>query len=91
MAAGDRPEFEFYSNDDRDFDDISLKGALTEWAEARTRLLDFVGGLSEEERSRVGVHAKFGEVTVDGYLRIALDHDRDHLGSLERLATEAGR
>jgi hypothetical protein len=91
MAAGERPQFEFYSNDDRDFEHVSLKGALTEWVETRARLLDFVGGLSDEERNRVGVHAKFGEVTVDGYLRIALDHDRDHLGSLERLATEAGR
>jgi len=37
----------------------------------------------------VGVHTKFGELTVDGYLKIALDHDQDHLKSLERLATES--
>src|SRR3982074_1137763 len=91
MAAGEHPEFEFYSNDDRDFDHIALKSALAEWADSRTRLLEFVRGLSDEERNRVGVHAKFGEVTVDGYLKIALDHDRDHLRSLERLATEAAR
>jgi len=47
-----------------------------------------VRDLSEEERSRVGLHTKFGELTVDGYLRVALDHDRDHLRSLERLAAE---
>jgi hypothetical protein len=91
MAAGERPEFEFYSNDNRDFDHIALKSALEEWADSRRRLLDFVRGLTDEERNRVGVHAKFGEVTVDGYLKIALDHDRDHLRSLERLATEAAR
>ncbi len=91
MAAGDRPEFEYYSNDERDFDGVSLQEALKEWTETRARLIDYVRGLSEEERSRVGVHTKFGELTVDGYLRVALDHDQDHLRSLERLATEAAR
>ena len=91
MAAGERPEFEYYSNDQRDFDGIQLDSALLEWARTRTRLIDFVRGLSEEERNRVGMHKKYGEVTVDGYLRIALDHDRDHLLSLERLAAEAAR
>lgn len=91
MAAGERPEFEYYSNDERDFDGTSLQSALTQWTEGRDRLIDFVRGLSAEERARPGVHTKFGELTVDGYLRIALDHDRDHLRSLERLATEAAR
>jgi hypothetical protein len=91
MAAGERPAFEYYSNDERDFDGIALQDALTEWGETRARLIDFVRGLSEEERARVGVHKKFGELTVDGYLRIALEHDQDHLLSLERLATEAAR
>jgi len=91
MAAGERPQFEYYSNDERDFDGISLHAALTEWSDTRARLIDFVRELSDEERARVGVHTKFGEVTVDGYLRIALDHDQDHLKSLERLATEAAR
>ena len=91
MAAGERPQFEYYSNDERDFEGVSLKAALTEWADTRNRLIDFVRGLSEEERKRVGVHTKFGELTVDGYLRVALEHDQDHLKSLERLATEAAR
>ena len=91
MAAGERPAFEYYSNDERDFDGISLQTALTEWSDTRGRLIDFVRNLSDDERARVGVHKKFGEVTVDGYLRIALDHDQDHLKSLERLATEAAR
>jgi hypothetical protein len=91
MAAGERPEFEYYSNDERDFDGVALHSALSEWGETRARLIDFVRGLSEEERARVGVHKKFGELTVDGYLRIALEHDQDHLLSLERLATEAAR
>lgn len=91
MAAGERPKFEFYSNDERDFDGVTMQTAVTEWVDTRARLIDFVRELSDEERSRVGVHAKFGDLTVDGYLRIALEHDQDHLKSLERLATEAAR
>jgi len=91
MAAGEKPEFEYYSNDERDFEGISLQSALKDWAATRARLIDFVRGLNQEERGRLGVHKKFGKVTVDGYLRIALDHDQDHLRSLERLATEAAR
>ncbi len=91
MAAGERPHFEWYSNDERDFEGINLENALTEWARTRQRLVDYVRELSAEERQGVGVHATYGEITVDSYLEIALDHDRDHLRSLERLAGSLAR
>ena len=86
MAAGERPLFDFYSNDERDFDGIALDTALDEWAETRVRLVDYVRGLSSEQRGGLGVHSTYGEITVDGYLQIALVHDQDHLKALERLA-----
>ena len=91
MAAGERPRFEWYSNDERDFDGISLESALTEWAETRSRLVDYVRGLTGEQRGGVGIHTTYGEITVDQYLQIAIEHDRDHLGALERLAGELAR
>jgi hypothetical protein len=91
MAAGERPRFDWYSNDERDFDGIQLEKALADWAETRDRLVGYVRGLSAEERQGVGIHATYGEITVDDYLRIALEHDRDHLVSLERLAGELAR
>jgi hypothetical protein len=86
MAAGDNPEFDFFTNDETDFSGIQLEAALEDWAECRVRLIDFVRGLSEEERERIGNHQRFGAITVDRYLQIALEHDRDHLTGLERLA-----
>ena len=91
MAAGESPTFDWYSNDERDFDGIALEAALTDWIESRARLVVFVSGLSDEARRGVGIHATYGEVTVDDYLKIALDHDRDHLGAMERLAGELAR
>lgn len=91
IAAGERPHFDFYTNDDRDFSGVQLEDALAEWAVTRERLLGFVRGLSSEERARVGYHDRYGEITVDGYLEVALGHDRDHLAGLERVAGELTR
>jgi len=91
IAAGERPTMNFYSNDDRDFSGIHLEDALNEWAETRARLLDYVRGLSDEERDRIGTHERYGEITVDRYLEIALAHDRDHLLGLEHVAGELAR
>lgn len=88
MAAGENPQFDWYSNDERDFDGLTLDGVLADWTETRARLIEFVRNLSPGERELTGTHATYGEISVDGYLRIALEHDRDHLGALERLAGE---
>jgi hypothetical protein len=91
MVSGERPRFEFYSNDDRDFGDIDLAGAIDEWSAARARLCGFVSDLSDEELNRVGMHDAFGEITIERYLEIALEHDRDHLEALEQSASGLGR
>jgi hypothetical protein len=91
IAAGEHPRFGFYTNDDRDFSGVQLEDALVEWSATRARLLEYVRGLSEEERSRVGHHDRYGEISVDRYLEVALEHDRDHLIGLERVAGELTR
>ena len=91
IAAGERPTFDFYENDERDFSGVQLESALAEWAEVRSRLLDFVRDLTAEERDRTGHHRTYGDVSVDRYLEIALEHDRDHLLGLERIAGELAR
>ena len=91
MAAGEHPRFDYYDNDDTDFSGHHLEAAVEDWIATRGRLLDFVRGLTDEERQRTGVHDRFGELTVDRYLEIALEHDRNHLAGLERLAGELTR
>lgn len=91
IAVGGRPEFGFYNNDETDFGGVQLEDALDEWTATRARLVDFVRGLTPEQRANVGVHASYGEVSVDRYLQIALDHDRSHLRDVEKLAGELAR
>jgi len=91
IAAGERPAFDLYTNDETDFGGVQLEDALEEWAATRGRLLDFVRELSDEERAHTGHHHKYGDITVERYLQIALDHDRDHLKSLERVASGRAR
>jgi len=91
IAAGERPKFDYYTNDERDFAGTQLNSAVEEWIATRSRLLDYVRTLTESERARVGFHDRYGEISVDRYLQIALDHDRDHLRGLERVAGELAR
>jgi hypothetical protein len=91
MASGERPRFEFYSNDDRDFGDVELAAALDDWSAARARLCGFVRDLSGDELNRVGVHDEFGKITIERYLEIALEHDREHLEALEQSASGLAR
>jgi hypothetical protein len=92
IAAGDNPTFGVFSNDDTDFSGIHLDDALDEWIATRAMLIGYVRTLDEDQRTgRTGTHVRFGKVTVERYLEIALKHDRDHLSGLERLAGQLTR
>jgi hypothetical protein len=92
IAAGENPSFDLFTNDDTDFSGIHLDDALDEWIATRMMLVGYVQTLSEEQRSKLsGHHERYGEVTVERYLQIALKHDRDHLLGLEGLAGQLTR
>ncbi len=86
IASGENPSFDTYTNDDTDFGGIQLENALEEWSVSRQNVIDYVRTLDAHQRGLTGHHAKYGDLTVDRYLQIALDHDRNHLRGLERLA-----
>ena len=92
IAAGENPTFGLYTNDDTDFSGIHLDDALDEWTATRMMLVGFVRTLDAPQRTELaGHHERYGEVTVERYLQIALEHDRDHLRGLERLAGQLTR
>lgn len=92
IAAGEHPRFGLYTNDETDFSGIHLDDALDEWTATRMMLAGFVRTLDSEQRMKLsGHHETYGEVTVDRYLEIALNHDQEHLRGLERLAGELTR
>ncbi len=85
IAAGAKPQFEFYHNDGWDFGDRNLRDSLRSWKDSRARVFDFVRSLSPERLSRTGSHRTYGEITVVDYLKVALDHDQAHLKDLEAM------
>jgi hypothetical protein len=92
IAAGENPSFETYTNDDTDFSGIHLDDALDEWTATRMMLVGYVRTLDEDQRTKLtGHHERYGELSVDRYLEIALKHDRDHLRGLERVAGQLTR
>jgi DinB superfamily len=92
IAGGENPAFDEFTHDGADFGGIHLEDALDEWTATRLMMIGYVKTLDEEQRTRrTGRHVKYGDVTVDRYLEIALRHDRDHLLGLERLAGELTR
>jgi hypothetical protein len=92
IAAGENPSFDTYTNDDTDFSGIHLDDALDEWTATRMMLVGYVRTLDENQRTKLtGHHERYGELTVDRYLEIALKHDRDHLRGLERVAGQLTR
>ncbi|TMG69441.1 MAG: DinB family protein [Chloroflexi bacterium] len=91
IAAGENPTFDFFTNDGTDFSGIHLDDALDEWTATRMMLIGYVKTLDGEQRALTGRHERYGEVTVDRYLEIALEHDRDHLRGLENLAGQRTR
>jgi hypothetical protein len=85
IASGAKPTFEFYDNDGWDFSDRDLRDSVREWRESRARVYAFVRSLSPERLSRTGSHRTFGDITVLDYLKVDLDHDREHLAELKEL------
>lgn len=58
-------------------------GAVAAFTACRTQTVARLDALDEEGWSRRGVHATYGELDVAGLMRIALDHDQEHLRPLE--------
>ncbi len=84
IASGNHPQFDFYRNTGRDFGPADLRDSLRGFADARRAVRDFASGLSPEQRRFTGWHETFGELTVQRYLEIDLEHDQGHLRDLER-------
>jgi hypothetical protein len=65
----------------------TLDGALEVYAVRRAATVERLARLDDAGWRRTGVHATRGREDVAAVVRVALDHDREHLGSL---GTEPG-
>jgi hypothetical protein len=64
------------------FDDASLDEILGLYGRLRASTVDFLGMFDDAGWARSGVHETFGRLDVAGLLRVAIDHDQEHLNSL---------
>ena len=64
--------------------DLDLDGVLARFAELRAGTVATVRALDEDGWRRAGKHATYGKLDVSGLLKLATDHDADHLQGLER-------
>ncbi len=71
------------------FDGESLDAVLAAFAEARAATAATVRALDDAGWARSGTHATYGVLDVAGLLRLAVDHDEDHLAGLAKLASPA--
>ncbi|MEJ7749568.1 MAG: DinB family protein [Candidatus Limnocylindrales bacterium] len=85
MAAGDEPRWDRVEPGQvAGLDDASLAVILATFARARSRTLAIVRALDEPGWARAGIHATYGRLDVAGLLRVAIDHDQEHLASIPR-------
>lgn len=64
------------------FDDASLDDVLGLFGRLRASTVDFLGMFDDEGWARTGVHETYGRLDVAGLLRVAIDHDEEHLAGL---------
>lgn len=65
------------------FEDAPIEAILAGFAAARARTVATVRALDESGWMRHGTHATYGRLDVAGLLRLATDHDAEHLRALE--------
>jgi hypothetical protein len=63
--------------------DLDLDGVVARFAELRAGTVATVRALDDDGWRRSGRHATYGKLDVSGLLKLATDHDEDHLRGLE--------
>jgi hypothetical protein len=64
------------------FERASLDEVLGLFGRLRASTLDFLGMFDDAAWTRTGVHETYGRLDVAGLLRLAVDHDEEHLSGL---------
>lgn len=83
LAAGDEPQWAWVEPGPiSGFDDATLDDILDAFAGLRAGTVALVRMLDDPGWARAGIHATFGRLDVAGLLRLALDHDEEHLRGL---------
>jgi hypothetical protein len=81
--TGEPPRWAWTEPSPADAPDIATAdGAIAAFTAYRTQTVARIDALDERGWSRRGVHDTYGELDVAALIRIALDHDEEHLSAL---------
>jgi hypothetical protein len=69
------------------FDDASLNDVLNLFGRLRASTVDYLRIFDDAAWARSGIHETYGRLDVAGLLRVAIDHDEEHLESITRTST----
>ena len=64
------------------FDDASLDDVLVLFGRLRASTVDYLRIFDDAAWARAGVHDTYGRLDVAGLLRLAIEHDEEHLAGL---------
>lgn len=67
------------------FDDASVGDLLALFGRLRASTIDFLRLFDDAGWARAGIHDTYGRLDVAGLLRLAIDHDEEHLAGLAKL------
>ena len=84
LAAGGEPRWSRVEpGPARGFTDASLGDVLEVFADLRAGTVGYLRIFDLDDGwARAGIHAVYGRLDVAGLLRVAIDHDEEHLASL---------
>ncbi len=95
VLAEDRPTLTGYDQDRWSerlrYSEQSREAALEQFAALRRSNLGLLEGASDEDLSRVGVHAERGEESVRHMIRLYAGHDLAHRRQLDRICNGMNR
>lgn len=69
---------------DRQYLRNDIHEALGAFQKRREETLQFLRGLQPDQWNRVGIHSKYGPLSIDKYVELMVNHGNDHLAQLKR-------
>jgi hypothetical protein len=67
------------------YEAIPLQEVIAAFAAARAKTVAIIEALDEKRWTSYGIHATYGRLDVEGLLRLANDHDQEHLVGLRQI------
>jgi hypothetical protein len=84
VATQDDPHWSWFGpGPESDDDDVGLAALLDDFAGARAETVATIRGLDHAGWARSGTHSTFGVLDVAGLVRVAIDHDAEHLRGID--------